>query len=152
MATPKSCRAGASIHVANFTWFIGCLGATPRQGNPASCAPCCHHRLVGHGQGIRARPSEILLYPSDVFRGDYEFTMFQLSSLRKWFLVQLLIIHDNISSQVATWESRGLANECTHSSSMTIFVYLFIRNFVRKITIVTSNIILNVAVWWANLH
>ena len=34
------------------------------------------------------------------FLGDYKFTVLQLVLLTKWFLIQIAIIHDNISSQV----------------------------------------------------
>ena len=44
------------------------------------------------------------------------FTVLQLLSLTKWFLIQILIIHDNISSQVADKRKVGvwLMDELIH--------------------------------------
>ena len=36
-----------------------------------------------------------------IFLEDYRFTVLQLQSLTKWNFIQISIIHDNISSQVA---------------------------------------------------
>ena len=66
---------------------------------------------------------------------DYRFTALQLLSLTKWFFIQISIIHDNISSQ----KGRVLAYGWTCPSSMAVFVNLFIRKVIQKVTIVTSN-------------
>ena len=64
-------------------------------------------------------------------------------SLTKWFFIQIPIIHDNISSQVA--DKRILVTTWFHPSSTTIFVHLFIKSVIQKVTIVTLNIIFSVA-------
>ena len=72
-----------------------------------------------------------------IFWGDYRFTVLQLLSLTKWLFIQISIIHDNISSQVA---GRVLANGWTHLSSITVCVHVFIISVIPKFTIVTYDI------------
>ena len=48
--------------------------------------------------------------------GHSRFTVLQLLSLTKWFCIQISIIHDNISSQVAHKEKVGFLGQWMNSS------------------------------------
>ena len=82
--------------------------------------------------------------------GDYRFTMLQLLSDFLLFLSSVTTFYHKL----LTWECRVLANGWTRPPFMTIFVNLFIRSVIRKVTIVTLNIILTIVAttWNSNLH
>ena len=72
------------------------------------------------------------------------FTILPLLSLKYWFSIQIQLALTIFHHKFMTREHRILANGWTHPSSMTIFVNLFIRNVIQKVTIVTLNAIASV--------
>ena len=66
-------------------------------------------------------PCEFLFFGG----GDDKFTVLQLPSLIKWFLIQILIIHDNVSSQVVDKRNHGFdqMDELVHHPQQYSFTY-----------------------------
>lgn len=69
--------------------------------------------------------------------GNYRYTVLLLKSLTKSLFIQILIIRDNISSQLLIREARIFTNGYTHPSPMTIFAQLFGRIVIQKVAIAT---------------
>ena len=68
----------------------------------------CSILIVNRGivsQRLNVNP---ILFVLVNFLGDYRFTMLELLSLTMWISIQIPIIHDNISSQVADKRRHGL--------------------------------------------
>ena len=76
-----------------------------------------------------------------IFLGDNRFIVLQLLSLTKWIFIQIQSSMTIFHHKLLTREGRVLANRWTHAASMTIFVNLFIRSVIYKVTIVTINTI-----------
>ena len=49
--------------------------------------------------------------------------------------------------KLLTREGRVLADGWTHPSSMTVFVHVFIKNVIQKVSVVTLHIIFRVSPW-----